>query len=100
LPIAGEYFDLWWRTNLGNPEVLADWLRGVNTESITAWTRTLGGALLQRLVLFAFTLVTLFLMLRDGAWLAERARRPLPATCSGIPASAWSERSLTPSAPP
>jgi hypothetical protein len=29
--------------------------------------------LLHRLVLFAFTLVTLFLVLRDGAWLADRA---------------------------
>jgi predicted PurR-regulated permease PerM len=73
LPIAGEYLDLWWRTNLGNPEVLVDWLRGVNTENITAWTSTLGGALLHRLVLFAFTLVALFLALRDGAWLADRA---------------------------
>src|ERR1700726_2333913 len=73
LPIAGEYLDLWWRTNLGNPEVLVDWLRGVNTENITAWASTLGGALLHRLVLFAFTLVALFLVLRDGAWLADRA---------------------------
>src|ERR1700723_146388 len=73
LPIAGEYLDLWWRTNLGNPEALVDWLRGVNTESITVWTRTVGGALLHRLVLFAFTLVGLFLVLRDGAWLAGRA---------------------------
>src|SRR5580704_4680823 len=72
LPIAGEYLDLWWRTNLGDPEVLIDWLRGVNTENITAWTSTLGGALLHRLVLFVFTLVTLFLVLRDGAWLADR----------------------------
>jgi hypothetical protein len=71
----------------------------VNTENITAWTSTLGGALLHRLVLFAFTLVTLFLVLRDGAWLADRAL----ATAGhllGHPASAWSERSLAPSAPP
>jgi predicted PurR-regulated permease PerM len=73
LPVAGEYLDLWWRTNLGNPKVLVDWLRGVNTENITAWTSALGGALMHRLVLFAFTLVTLFLVLRDGAWLADRA---------------------------
>src|ERR1700761_8724235 len=72
LPIAGEYLDRWWRSNLGNPEVLVDWLRGVNTENITAWTSILGGALLHRLVLFTFTLVTLFLVLRDGTWLAYR----------------------------
>jgi predicted PurR-regulated permease PerM len=72
LPIAGEYLDLWWRTNLSNPEVLVEWLRSVNTENITAWTSTLGGALLHRLILFLFTLIALFLVLRDGAWLADR----------------------------
>src|ERR1700724_1227939 len=73
LPIAGEYLDLWWRTNLSNPEVLVEWLRGVNTANITAWTSTLGGAVLHRLVLFLFTLIALFLVLRDGGWLADRA---------------------------
>jgi predicted PurR-regulated permease PerM len=73
LPIAGEYLDVWWRTNLSNPEVLVEWLRGVNTENITAWTSTLGGALLHRLLLFLITLIALFLVLRDGAWLADRA---------------------------
>jgi hypothetical protein len=85
LPIAGEYLDLWWRTNLGNPEVLVDWLRGVNTENITAWTGTLGGALLHRLVLFVFTLVALFLVLGDGA-----ARCVGGAGCGGVdPARSW-----------
>jgi predicted PurR-regulated permease PerM len=73
LPIAGKYLDLWWRANLSNPEVLVEWLRGVNTENITAWTGTLGGALLHRLFLFLITLVALFLVFRDGAWLADHA---------------------------
>jgi predicted PurR-regulated permease PerM len=73
LPIAGEYLDLWWRSNLSNPEVLVEWLRGVNIENITAWTSTLGGALLHRLFLFLITLVALFLLLRDGTWLADSA---------------------------
>jgi predicted PurR-regulated permease PerM len=73
LPIAGEYLDLWWRSNLSNPESLAEWLRGVNIENVTAWTSSLGGELLHRLFLLAMTLVSLFLILRDGAWLADRA---------------------------
>lgn len=73
LPIAGSYLDQWWRTNLSNPEVLVEWLRSVNVENITAWTSTLGGALLHRLFLFLITLIALFLVLRDGAWLADRA---------------------------
>ncbi len=50
-----------------------EWLRGVNIENITAWTGTLGGALLHRLFLFLITLIALFLVLRDGTWLAESA---------------------------
>jgi predicted PurR-regulated permease PerM len=71
LPIAGKELDLWWRSNLSNPHILVEWLRSVNIENITAWTGSLGGALLHRLFLFLITLVALFLVLRDGAWLAE-----------------------------
>src|ERR1700675_1236859 len=84
LPVAGKYLDLWWRANLSNPEVLVEWLRGVNTESITAWTSTLGGALLHRLFLFLITLIALFLVLRDGLWLAGHAL-PLPWRTLGSP---------------
>jgi predicted PurR-regulated permease PerM len=73
LPIAGAYLDLWWRSNFSNREVLVEWLRGVNIENITAWTGTLGGALLHRLFLFFIALTALFLLLRDGRWLADRA---------------------------
>jgi hypothetical protein len=31
LPIAGEYLDRWWQTNLSNE---GEWLRGVNMESV------------------------------------------------------------------
>jgi predicted PurR-regulated permease PerM len=72
LPIAGEYLDRWWQANLSNPKVMVEWLRGVNIESITAWTSALGGALLHRLFLFLVTLIALFLVFRDGAWLANR----------------------------
>ena len=72
LPVAGEYLDLWWRSNLSNPEAIVAWLRGVNFENLTAWTSTLGGALLHRLFLFVIALTALFLVLRDGTWLADR----------------------------
>jgi hypothetical protein len=72
LPIAGEYLDHWWQTNLSNPKVMVEWLRGINIESITAWISALGGALLHRLFLFLVTMIALFLVLRDGAWLADR----------------------------
>src|SRR6202045_2481244 len=73
LPIAGENLDHWWQANLANPKSIVEWLRGINLESVTAWTGALGGALLHRLFLFLITLVALFFMFRDGAWLANRA---------------------------
>jgi predicted PurR-regulated permease PerM len=73
LPIAGEYLDRWWQTNLSNPTNMVEWLRGVNLQSIAAWTSTLGGGLLHRLFLFLITLIALFVVLRDGAWFAGRA---------------------------
>jgi predicted PurR-regulated permease PerM len=73
LPIAGEYLDRWWQANLSNPGAMVEWLRGINIESITAWTGALGGALMHRVFLFVVTLIALFPMLRDGAWLADRA---------------------------
>jgi predicted PurR-regulated permease PerM len=73
LPVAGEYLDRWWQANLSNPKNMVEWLRGINLQSITAWTSALGGALLHRLFLFLITLIALFVMLRDGAWLADRA---------------------------
>ena len=72
LPIAGEYIDQWWQSNLSNPRAMVEWLRGLNIESITAWTGALGGALLHRLFLFLVMLIALFPVLRDGPWLADR----------------------------
>jgi predicted PurR-regulated permease PerM len=72
LPIAGDYLDLWWQSNLGSPGRMEEWLSGLNMESLTAWTSALGGALLHRLFLFLISLVALFLAFRDGAWLAAR----------------------------
>jgi predicted PurR-regulated permease PerM len=73
LPIAGEYIDHWWQANLSNPGAVVEWLRGLNIESITAWTSALGGVLLHRLFLFLVMLIALFPLLRDGPWLADRA---------------------------
>jgi predicted PurR-regulated permease PerM len=72
LPLAGDLFASWWQTNLSDPKAAAQWLRGVNMESLTAWTRTLGGELLHRMFMFMVTLIALFFMFRDGGWLAER----------------------------
>jgi predicted PurR-regulated permease PerM len=73
LPFTGDLLVEWWRANLSDPAAASQWMRGVNTESVTAWTRALGGEVLHRLLLFLITLVTLFFLYRDGPWLSERA---------------------------
>jgi hypothetical protein len=82
LPIAGEYLDRWWQANLINPRAVVEWLRGVDMESLTAWTSALGGELLHRLFLFLITLMALFLVLRLTAY-------------SALPEGAWRARPLT-----
>jgi hypothetical protein len=44
----------------------------VQFESLTAWTSALGGELLHRLFLFLIMLIALFLVSREGKWLADR----------------------------
>ncbi len=70
LPIAREYLVAWWRANLGDPQAAPAGLRHVNLDSLTAWTGALSGELLQRLAVFLLTLVALFFLLRDGAFIA------------------------------
>ena len=73
LPFTGDLLVNWWQTNLSDPQAAAQWLRGVNLESFTNWTRALGGEVLHRLMLFFITLLALFFLYRDGAWLSEHA---------------------------
>ncbi|MPZ38877.1 MAG: AI-2E family transporter [Rhizobiales bacterium] len=73
LPFTGDLLVKWWETNLSNPQTASQWLRGVNVESLTAWTRALGGEFLHRLLLFALTLIALFLLYRNGGSMSERA---------------------------
>jgi predicted PurR-regulated permease PerM len=72
LPLAGDLLVGWWQANLSDPQAAAQWLRGINLESLTGWTRALGGEVLHRLLLFFITLVALFFLYRDGGWLGER----------------------------
>jgi predicted PurR-regulated permease PerM len=73
LPFSGDLLVNWWQSNLSDPQAASQWLRGVNLESFTSWTRALGGEVLHRVILFFITLLTLFFLYRDGAWLSEHA---------------------------
>jgi predicted PurR-regulated permease PerM len=73
LPFTGDLIVNWWQENLSDPKAAAQWLRGVNLESFTAWTRALGGELMHRLMLFFLALIALFFLYRDGGALSEHA---------------------------
>jgi predicted PurR-regulated permease PerM len=73
LPFSSDILVNWWQANLSNPQAASQWLSGVNVESLTSWTRALGGEALHRLLLFALTLIALFFLYRDGGSMAQRA---------------------------
>ena len=71
LPAVSEPLAFWWETNLADRNAIRTWVPEVNSESVVAWTRVLGGEFLHRLLIFLILLIALFFMFRDGAWLAE-----------------------------
>ena len=75
LPIGGQSAAAWWSENLGTPESASELLRRIGHGDVLATTRQFGAELVHRIVLFGFTLMTLFFVLRDGEHLAGRMRR-------------------------
>jgi predicted PurR-regulated permease PerM len=72
LPVAAESMQQWWRDNLSDPKAATAWLKTVNAENASELFRTLGGQLLHRLFLLFFSLLTLFVLLRNGRSVANR----------------------------
>lgn len=75
LPIGAGRATAWWSDHLGNPAGAAALLHQVGRENILNATRSFGAQLAHRVVLFVFTLLTLFFLLRDGAHLASQMTR-------------------------
>lgn len=74
LPLAGGAAASWWQENLASPEAASELIERLNHGAVTGFTRSLGGQLVHRSVIFAFTILTLFFLYRDGAWLAGELR--------------------------
>jgi len=72
LPVAAESMQQWWRENLSDPKAATSWLKTVNAENASELFRTLGGQLIHRLFLLFFSLLTLFVLLRNGRSVANR----------------------------
>ncbi len=67
LPAVGVPLDEWWRTNLSDPKAAEQLLGRIYARVPAESARDVGGQIIHRLILFGFTLLTLFFLFRDGA---------------------------------
>ena len=69
----GEHGVRWWTANLSDPRNASELLGGtLEKQSEAAWTRMLGGQVLHRSFLFFVALISLFVVLQNGAWFGNR----------------------------
>ena len=72
LPIAAESAQQWWRANLSDPKAATAWLQTFNADNASDLFRTFSGELLHRLFMLFFSLLALFVLLRNGRSIANR----------------------------
>jgi len=72
LPIAAEALQQWWRENLTDPKAAAAWLQSINADKGAEFFKLFGGQMINRAFMFFFSLVALFVLLRNGRWIAQR----------------------------
>lgn len=75
LPMGGEALASWWQANLATPEAASEQLRLVSSGELLARSRAVGSNLVHRAVIFGFTLLTLFFVLRDRDRLIVQVER-------------------------
>jgi predicted PurR-regulated permease PerM len=71
LPLVGESATQWWKANLAAPGQAREFWRHINDNIVLMLAGNLGAAVLHRVVLFLFTLLTLFFLFDDGERLGE-----------------------------
>ena len=70
IPLGGASLNDWWSNNLARPFDSNEILHRFNRARVMHLTREVGERFTRRIVIFAFTLLTLFFMFRDGRTLA------------------------------
>jgi predicted PurR-regulated permease PerM len=71
LPLVGRSLAGWWHANLSDPESASELLGRIDA-SFAALARQHGGEVIHRVVLFVFTLLTVFFLFRDGTLLSRQ----------------------------
>lgn len=72
LPGVGSRIAGWWQANLSGPQRMHALLGRIVAHMPTNSASRLGGEVFHRLIIFGFTLLTLFFLFRDGAGLSRR----------------------------
>lgn len=75
VPFASETLKNWWQANLATPESAALQIRHLSGAAWHDHSQLIGKGLLHRSVIFAFTLITLFFLLRDRDSIVAQAQR-------------------------
>jgi predicted PurR-regulated permease PerM len=75
LPLVGQEATAWWTDNLTDPADASALLQRVAQADLFSKSREYGAMLFHRIVLFGFTLLTLFFLFRDGDSLTAQMRR-------------------------
>lgn len=66
LPLIGHPVEEWWQANLSNPDAARELLGRVSPRSVAASAKLYGAEVVHRLIIFGFTLLTLFFLFRYG----------------------------------
>jgi predicted PurR-regulated permease PerM len=74
LPFGAKEVADWWTQNLATPEATEHQLHKLGEVNLLAHSRLLGTGLIKRSVIFAFTMIALFFVLRDRDSLAAQMR--------------------------
>jgi predicted PurR-regulated permease PerM len=75
LPFFSAQAHNWWQDNLADPEAASDLLSRLRRPEYMVAGRQVGIAILHRLVIFGFCLLTLFFLFKDGDAFATQLRR-------------------------
>jgi predicted PurR-regulated permease PerM len=75
LPVAGHIIAEWWRSNLSDPSAAHELLGRLNTRSLGESARLYGAEVVHRLIIFGFTLLTLFFLFADGTRFSRQLLR-------------------------
>jgi predicted PurR-regulated permease PerM len=74
LPYFSAQITNWWMDNLAAPGAVSDLLGRADTGKFAMISQEVGITIARRVTLFAFTVLTLFFLFRDGVTLARRVK--------------------------